>query len=118
MLRSFNYAAFAGLFTFTQDRPSDFERLVPWADFWQRWVSAAFLRAYWTTAASAPFLPAEPRSAAALLDAFMLAKAFYELVYELNNRPDWVRIPLRGILSLFDQERTPASPNTWKGAAP
>jgi maltose alpha-D-glucosyltransferase/alpha-amylase len=118
MLRSFNYAAYAGLFAFTHDRPGDFERLEPWADFWQRWASAAFLRAYRATAAAAPFLPAEPRTFAALLDAFLLAKALYELVYELNNRPDWVRIPLRGLLSLCDQERAPAGPTTPKGAAP
>jgi maltose alpha-D-glucosyltransferase/alpha-amylase len=35
----------------------------------------------------------------------MVAKAFYELVYELNNRPDWVRIPLRGILALLEQAK-------------
>jgi maltose alpha-D-glucosyltransferase/alpha-amylase len=35
------------------------------------------------------------------LDAFLLQKAVYEVSYELNNRPDWVRIPLRGILSLI-----------------
>ena len=36
-----------------------------------------------------------------LLDAFVLDKAFYELAYELNNRPDWVRIPLIGIRKLI-----------------
>ena len=52
-------------------------------------------------AAGAAFLPPEPAAFAVLLDAFMLDKAFYELVYELNNRPDWVRIPLRGVLELL-----------------
>ena len=47
------------------------------------------------------FLPADPAEFAALLDGFMLGKALYELAYELNNRPDWVRIPLRGILDLL-----------------
>jgi maltose alpha-D-glucosyltransferase/alpha-amylase len=102
MLRSFHYAAYAGLFAFTGDRPGDFERLAPWAELWFRWASAAFLRAYRATASWAAFLPAEPDGFAALLDSFMLDKAFYELVYELNNRPDWVRIPLRGILALTD----------------
>jgi maltose alpha-D-glucosyltransferase/alpha-amylase len=64
-------------------------------------VSAAFLRAYRSTANGAAFLPKQPGPFAALLDAFMLEKAFYELDYELNNRPDWVRIPLRGILTLL-----------------
>jgi maltose alpha-D-glucosyltransferase/alpha-amylase len=98
MLRSFDYAAYAGLFAFTRDRPNEFGRLEPWAELWRQWTSAAFLRAYRTTAGRAVFLPAD---GAALLDLFMLDKAFYELAYELNNRPDWVRIPLRGILALL-----------------
>jgi len=39
-----------------------------------------------------------------LLDAFLLEKALYELAYELNNRPDWVRIPIQGILELLEGE--------------
>jgi maltose alpha-D-glucosyltransferase/alpha-amylase len=97
MLRSFHYAAYAGLFAFTRDRPDDFGRLEPWAALWYQWASAAFLAAYCETVGGAGLLPAEPEAFAALLDAFMLEKAFYELAYELNNRPDWVRIPLSGI---------------------
>jgi len=37
-----------------------------------------------------------------LLDAYLLEKAVYELSYELNNRPDWVRIPLQGIRQLCE----------------
>ena len=37
----------------------------------------------------------------ALLDVYLLEKAVYELRYELNNRPDWVRIPLQGIRHLW-----------------
>jgi maltose alpha-D-glucosyltransferase/alpha-amylase len=46
------------------------------------------------------FLPDDAEERRMLLDVFLLQKALYEVVYELNNRPDWVRIPLRGILSL------------------
>ena len=46
MLRLFDYAAYAGLFAFTQDHPEDFGRLEPWAELWQQWTSAAFLREY------------------------------------------------------------------------
>jgi maltose alpha-D-glucosyltransferase/alpha-amylase len=101
MLRSYHYAAYAGLFAFTQDRPEDFPRLAPWAELWQQWVSAAFLAAYVQTAEGASFLPTEPRDFAFLLEGYMLAKALYELAYELNNRPDWVRIPLGGVLHLL-----------------
>jgi maltose alpha-D-glucosyltransferase/alpha-amylase len=104
MLRSFSYAAYAGLFAYSVSRPSEFERLEPWARLWQTWASAAFLRSYLGVAAQAPFLPADRAQRDALLRLFVLDKALYELNYELNNRPDWVRIPLRGVLGLLDAE--------------
>ncbi len=108
MIRSFDYAAFAALFAHAGDRPEVFDRLVPWAKSWRTWASAAFLGQYLTTASGAPFVPKDPASVARLLDALTLDKALYELLYELNNRPDWVRIPLRGILALI--ETAPGSP--------
>jgi len=101
MLRSYHYAAFAGLFSFSEDRPDDFPRLEPWANLWHQWTSAAFLAEYTKAAKTSDFLPAETGEFVFLLDAFTLAKALYELVYELNNRPDWVRIPLSGVLALL-----------------
>jgi len=101
MLRSFNYAAYAGLFGQAATRPADFGRLEPWAHIWQTWASAAFLRGYFETAGEASFLPADFAQRDALLRLFMLDKALYELNYELNNRPDWVRIPLWGIFDLL-----------------
>ncbi len=101
MLRSFDYAANAGLFAFTRDRPDDFARLAPWAESWRRLVSESFLREYRETAGKAAFFPRKPSHYSALLGAFVLNKALYELVYELNNRPDWVRIPLEGVRALL-----------------
>jgi len=46
-------------------------------------------------------VPADPAAIDALLRVFLLEKALYELRYELNHRPDWVLIPLVGILELF-----------------
>jgi maltose alpha-D-glucosyltransferase / alpha-amylase len=100
MLRSFSYAAHAALFAHTASRPEQFARLEPWARIWQTYVSAAFLRGYFTAAGNALFVPTEPSQRDELLELFVLDKALYELNYELNNRPDWVRIPLWGI---FDQ---------------
>ena len=114
MLRSFDYAAFAALFAFVRDRPEDFDRLAPWARSWQTWVTASFLKEYLAVAAGASFLPPDRDQFALLLDAFTLDKALYELLYELNNRPDWVGIPLQGILALLDPARhadsNPATP--------
>jgi maltose alpha-D-glucosyltransferase/alpha-amylase len=103
MLRSYHYAAYAGLFAFAQNRPGDFSKLEPWAEMWQKWVAAAFLRAYRDAARGSSFVPTSDDEFSALLRSFMLSKAFYELSYELNNRPDWVRIPLRGVLALLEQ---------------
>src|SRR5688572_28638837 len=98
MLRSFSYAALTGLGAATATRHDDLERLAPWAEAWVTWVSAAYLRAYLETTRGAAFLPARTASVGALLQIFMLDKTFYELGYELNNRPEWVHIPLAGLL--------------------
>jgi maltose alpha-D-glucosyltransferase/alpha-amylase len=102
MVRSYSYAAYAALFARTQARSADFSRLEPWARIWQTWITEAFLRGYFTTAGNALFLPSETSRRDWLLELFVIDKALYELNYELNNRPDWVRIPLRGILAELD----------------
>jgi maltose alpha-D-glucosyltransferase/alpha-amylase len=84
-------------------------RLEPWAEYWYLWVSATFLRAYLAEAAGQAFLPRDPAEVQSLLDVAMLQKVLYELDYELNNRPDWVTIPLRGLLDLV-APREPAKP--------
>ena len=100
MLRSFSYAAYAALFAHAAGRPGEVDRLEPWARAWQSWVGASFLRGYMATAGAAPFIPDDPAHRAALLELFLIDKALYELQYELNTRPDWVRIPLRGLTEL------------------
>jgi maltose alpha-D-glucosyltransferase/alpha-amylase len=100
MLRSISYAAYSGLDHFTQRHPGTAKALEPWAQLWQNAVSTEFLTAWRTTAAANPHLTPQPRQAHRLLNAYLLEKALYELLYELNNRPTWVRIPLAGILAL------------------
>jgi maltose alpha-D-glucosyltransferase/alpha-amylase len=100
MLRSFGYAAYATLINYTARHPEDLATLEPWARFWERSVAAEFLRAYRQAAQGANFLPADESDFQNLLDAFLLDKALYEVLYELNSRPAWVRIPLMGIMSL------------------
>ncbi len=108
MLRSYHTAAYAGLFAFTQSQPEAFAPLRPWAELWFGWVSAAFLRDYRSGARKQAFVPDDASAFAELLDAFMMEKNFYELQYELNNRPDWVRIPLRGLLNLLERASSQA----------
>ena len=105
MLRSFDYAARAVLLGHAEAAPirkEDREALLPWATFWTRWVSAAFLRSYLETAAAAPLLPRDREKLATLLNTYLLEKALYEIGYELQSRPEWLPVPLDGIERLLD----------------
>ena len=100
MLRSFSYAAFSALDHFTQRHPNTQKQLEAWAQLWQNAVSTEFLHAWRSAVAASPNLAPPPQQAHRLLNAYLLEKALYELLYELNNRPTWTRIPLLGILGL------------------
>jgi maltose alpha-D-glucosyltransferase/alpha-amylase len=102
MLRSYGYAAYAALFAFAVRAPDDFALLESWAGAWQRSVADAFVREYRSALGSSPIVPGPEHDAAffALLMALTLDKALHELSYELNNRPEWVRIPLAGLLAM------------------
>jgi maltose alpha-D-glucosyltransferase/alpha-amylase len=99
MLRSFHYAAYAPLLasTGTHEISGDAQNLRAWAEVWAQWVSERFLDEYLKIADGAAFLPPTRVEMMALLQLQLLEKAVYELGYELNNRPDWVAIPLEGI---------------------
>ncbi len=101
MLRSFQYAAFSGLAKHTTRRPEDHQQMEPWARLWVEAVSQEFLRAYRESAVGSSIVPSSDTDFQLVLDVYVLDKALYELGYELNNRPDWVHIPLAGILSLL-----------------
>ena len=100
MLRSFSYAAYSSLMNFTTRHGGDMARIEPWARLWERCAAAEFLRAYRETAHGADFLPPSVDDFRKLLDIFLVDKALYEVRYELNARPAWLRIPLLGIMSL------------------
>ncbi len=107
MLRSFQYAAWVKLFEESAagtTSPEALAALERWALYWERWVSATFLRAYLRRAEGAPFLPPGWEERELLLGSYLLEKAVYELGYELNNRPDWLRIPLQGIRQILGED--------------
>jgi maltose alpha-D-glucosyltransferase/alpha-amylase len=107
MLRSFHYAAQAALLGEVPGvipQREDRSGLEQWVRYWQRWVMVTFLKEYLATAGQAPFLPKTREGTLLLLAVFTLEKALDEVQYELNNRPDWVRIPLRGILQMFEPQ--------------
>ena len=103
MIRSFEYAS---AYAVRQGpvRTEDIPALRPWARLWQRWASASFLRGYFEASGDADYLPKGADATAAMLNFYLLDKAIYELRYELNNRPDWVPIPLQGVRRLLETE--------------
>jgi maltose alpha-D-glucosyltransferase/alpha-amylase len=101
MLRSFSYAAYSALDHFAQRHQGAQRSLELWAQLWQNAVCTEFLAAWRSAVAANPLLTPQPMQADRLLNAYLLEKAMYELLYELNNRPSWVRIPLAGLLALL-----------------
>ena len=107
MIRSFHYASYAALLKFLErGEPAEGQlaKLLAWSKFWARWVSAVFYKSYLEAAKGASFLPATEADLQMMMEIFLLRKAIYELGYELNNRPDWVKIPLQGILELLPEK--------------
>jgi maltose alpha-D-glucosyltransferase/alpha-amylase len=104
MMRSFAYAAFSAVDRFMagkgRDRATERGALIKWAQAWQAAATSQFLWSYRKGMAAKPELLPPPAEAQILLDAYLLEKALYELLYELDNRPSWVWIPLNSILAL------------------
>ncbi|HKT36334.1 MAG TPA: putative maltokinase [Nitrospira sp.] len=107
MLRSFDYAAWTALVRWESKVPR--RELEPWTTYWSRWVRAHFLRVYMTHVHDAPFWPASSTDAARLLTVHQLEKAVYEFSYEMNNRPEWMSIPLKGINEIIQWSGTRAA---------
>jgi maltose alpha-D-glucosyltransferase/alpha-amylase len=107
MLRSFHYAALSA--TIQQLKIGalgkfDFAGMKPWADFWRNWSSWAYLKGYLESAGHAPFIPKTDDELRIQIDAFVMDKAIYEVNYELDNRPDWLLIPLLSIGQMLGLE--------------
>jgi maltose alpha-D-glucosyltransferase/alpha-amylase len=94
MMRSFHYAAFGKILLNENYRDRDLSFLESWAEQWQHYVSRFYLGAYMERMGMGRELSKENDL---LIRIFLIEKAIYELGYELNGRPDWVNIPLRGI---------------------
>jgi len=106
MIRSFHYAAHSALLhqSSLALKLEDLLALEHWAQFWYVWVSSSFLMSYLNGVEQAHLLPDDPEQLRILLDAYLLEKAVYEIGYELNNRPDWLKVTLQGILQLLKAE--------------
>jgi maltose alpha-D-glucosyltransferase/alpha-amylase len=101
MLRSFNYARYQALAHATVERPDALASLEAPARDWERATRQAFLEAYRDSTRGSP-LYGSWDDMRQLIDLFEVDKAFYELAYEVDNRPDWVRIPLAGLKEVLE----------------
>jgi maltose alpha-D-glucosyltransferase/alpha-amylase len=109
VIRSIDYAATAAFARATAISSEGREKVVHALDTWRERTTAAFLAGYRETMTDARLWPAEPELADRVLDFFLLEKAFYEIDYELANRPHWLHVPLLGvwrILSTHESSRS------------
>ncbi|BAN36238.1 trehalose synthase [Sulfuricella denitrificans skB26] len=98
MLRSFSYVSAMATNRATTERPADRHRLGPLVQAWEKEASEAFLKGYRDAIQGCPSWPAAPGAAERLIEFFVIEKALYELRYEMDNRPDWLPIPLFSLL--------------------
>jgi maltose alpha-D-glucosyltransferase/alpha-amylase len=101
MVRSLSMVAFATLNDPTVVREADRALARPWAWLWHAHAAAAFLRGYFQRAGDAPFLPADPRDAALLLDAFVLEKALKDVADAIDHEPARVPATLEALLRML-----------------
>ncbi len=105
MLRSFSYAAKTALQQRGNQRPEKRKQLARGIDEWERQISRAFLDSYRAAVVGCSSIPADDATFQRLLDLFLLEKALYEVCYEAANRPEWIAIPMYGVLRLLSQRR-------------
>jgi maltose alpha-D-glucosyltransferase/alpha-amylase len=105
MLRSFDYATRTVMRSpWIEDLSADSRSsLAGWARAWTAWVSATFLGHYFEVVGDSPLLPEGEDETRRMLHAMLLDKALYEIGYELDHRPDWLSVPVRGLLDLLDE---------------
>lgn len=101
MLRSFHYAAYAHLFFANRDKIED-TKLELASENWYRQAAGIFLQAYTLQAEALHFSLGTHKDIISLTELHLLEKAVYEFGYELNGRPDWVIIPLKGIQQVLE----------------
>jgi maltose alpha-D-glucosyltransferase/alpha-amylase len=113
MLGCFTYAAAVAVNHATQERPDDRHRLGPLAQAWERETAAAFLSGYHAACCETPTLFGEPEAARALLEFMRLDHLVGKLADELSTHPEWLPIPLFGILRLLDADATGETPTPY-----
>jgi maltose alpha-D-glucosyltransferase/alpha-amylase len=99
MIRSLHYAAYGSLIL-DKNKNDDFKKLEPFVEHWYHYMSGFFMEAYLKSIGNSGLIPSDKNDVAILLQTFLIEKSVYELNYELNNRPSWVVVPLKGIKAI------------------
>ena len=98
LIRSIDYSVTAALGRALNLAPDEHGRLAAALTEWVDRSTAAFLAAYREVMTNSPLWPADPQAAGRMLEFFMLEQMLNELEYELAQRPEWLRVPLTGVL--------------------
>ncbi|MFL6840093.1 MAG: maltose alpha-D-glucosyltransferase [Bradyrhizobium sp.] len=104
LIRSIDYSVTAALDRALKVAPDEQGKLGLALADWRDRATATFLAAYRETMANQRLWPADQEAAERMLNFFLLEKAFYEIDYELAHRPDWLRVPLTGMLRILAQQ--------------
>lgn len=103
MIRSFHYAVCAKLYFSKETQNVNPERLQKAADRWYKLITDAYVDAYMQAIGDINNIFGSRAELNFLLQLHLLEKAVYELGYELNGRPEWIRIPLKGIQHVLNE---------------
>ncbi|MDR5590136.1 maltose alpha-D-glucosyltransferase [Christiangramia sp. SM2212] len=101
MIRSLHYAAYSNILSpeYSQQRKEG--NLEEWAETWHYYISRLYIKGYFDKAGSKDYVPKDQEDFKILMHTFLLEKALIELNYEIENRPEWIIIPIRGIKAII-----------------
>ena len=103
MIRSLHYAAYSNILSSEYDQQRKEGNLEEWAETWHYYISRLYLKGYFDHARGKDYMPEDPKDFRILMQTFLLEKSLIELNYEIENRPEWIIIPLRGIKAVLKQ---------------
>jgi maltose alpha-D-glucosyltransferase/alpha-amylase len=109
LIRSIDYSATAALERALQVAPDENGKLAAALAEWRDRATEAFMVAYREAMTNPQLWPGNRRAAEQMLNFFLLEKAFYEIEYELSHRPDWLRVPLTGVLRILSRQTNETS---------
>ncbi|MCM8570230.1 maltose alpha-D-glucosyltransferase [Gramella jeungdoensis] len=101
MIRSLHYAAYSNILSPEYNQQRREGNLEEWAETWHYYISRLYIKGYFEKAGQSDYVPKDPEDFKILMHTFLLEKALYELNFEIDNRPEWIIIPIRGIKAVI-----------------